>query len=303
MTTVDATSPQGLAALEAVRREQARRLAWVVVTFVVLPTAVAGIYYGAIASPEYTARATFSVDTADGGPPGPNIPQPGTDVARDALFVREYLLSRNAFETLNDEHGFRETYSGSSIDRLSRLDPKATNNGAYEYFRDHVFVDFDSSTGFLRLEVRTFSAPDASRFAEALLSMGEAKVRAINDGIREDAIASAQSSVNAARAELARAEGALEEARAAGEAAALEQAVADRASAARRLEDATGTLDELRDLRARALQHFVRIVEPTVPERPSGPKVWREVLAWALGTLACLVIGSILVATAREHAM
>jgi capsular polysaccharide transport system permease protein len=238
LTTPESNGPQGIAALEQVRREQARRIVWLVAAFVIVPTLTAGIYYGIVATREYTSRASFTIDTGAGGPPGPNLPLPGTDVGRDSLIVRDHLRSRDVLRGLIDRHRFRETYQASWIDRLSRLPDGASSDATYDYYLDRVYIDLDAETGFVVVEVRAFSPSAAHSIAAALVAAAEQQLDAVD------------------------------------------AALGDGAS-----------------------RHLVHIASPSLPDRPSGPNVWREVLTWLLGTAAVLIIGWVLVATAREHAI
>ena len=119
------------------RRQRARTLLLRVSLVVVLPTALAGIYYGLIATDQYESVSAITVESADVGGAGGLESLigivPGASAGKDAMAVREYILSRDVLARLNREHNFIAHFQSENADVLSRLAKDATFEEAYEY--------------------------------------------------------------------------------------------------------------------------------------------------------------------------
>src|SRR5690348_14820876 len=50
---------------QAVRRERRKRLVRMLLLFVLLPTALSGVYFGALESPQYESYAVFTVQSSE----------------------------------------------------------------------------------------------------------------------------------------------------------------------------------------------------------------------------------------------
>ncbi len=187
------------------RRHRARRMAIRFAALVVLPTVLAAVYLGLVATPQYESVSLFTIQSADGTTgmvPALLGALPGSGAARDAVVVREYVLSRDMLDLLVREEHFLEHYESRRVDWLSRLAHGAPSEDVFEYFLEHVEVAHDEVGSVLTLRVRAFSAEDAERFAEAILKAAEAKVNAMDEQAREDRIGIAQREVTRAERRL-----------------------------------------------------------------------------------------------------
>jgi capsule polysaccharide export protein KpsE/RkpR len=99
------------------RRRRLRRIAITSGIFVLLPTLLAVVYYGLLASRQYQSEAVLTL---------PNDPR-GLDL------VRQHMLSRAALSDLDRDHGLLSHYQDSDIDWWSRLSAGAGNEKAYDY--------------------------------------------------------------------------------------------------------------------------------------------------------------------------
>lgn len=195
---------------QAVRRQRSRRLAKRLALYVVLPTAVAAVYYAGVASPQYESYATFTVQSSE------LRPSLGMDgllaglasggaVAHDALAVRDYLLSRDMLARLDKEHHFIAHYKDRRQDLLSRLRGDASFEEAYEYFGHKVTADYDPLSGSIMLRVRAFSPDAAAKLSAAILSYSEEMVNKLSERERRDRTAYAESEVKKAEERLSKA--------------------------------------------------------------------------------------------------
>ncbi|MCU0661589.1 MAG: hypothetical protein MUC50_04605 [Myxococcota bacterium] len=189
------------------RRARARRAVLRLALGVGLPTVLACVYYGAIATDLFESQALFSVQSADGGM-GSGIESlmgivPGAGSSRDALSVRDYILSRDMLDQLVKEQGFIEHFTKPGVDYLTRLERDATSEDRYEYFIRRVQVEFDSQSGVLTLSVKAFDAASAKRFAAAILRSSEHLVNELSRRAREDKIQFTQAELDKAEERLA----------------------------------------------------------------------------------------------------
>lgn len=193
-------NPQGVQlSLAELRRRRSRRLMARVVLCVGLPTLLGIVYYGFIASDRYESVAPVIVQSADTSV-GTGFESligivPGASSSRDALSVREYVLSRDMLSKLDHDHGYIAHAQSSEIDFWSRLSADATFEDAYDYYLDHVEAEFDSMSGVLTLRVQAYSPEKAHAFASAILANSEAMVNHLSDRVRDDATAFAEKQV------------------------------------------------------------------------------------------------------------
>jgi capsular polysaccharide transport system permease protein len=174
---------------------------------VLLPTVLAGIYYGLIASDTYVSESRFVVRS----PQRPQLTGLGAVLqsgaggfARsqdDTYSVHDFILSRDALRELNQKLGIEKMYSSEAIDPFDRfrsLDWDNSFESFYKYYRKRVAIDYDSVSAISVLTVRAYSAEDARNVNALLLSMGERLVNQLNDRSRSDLVSVAQKEVTAA---------------------------------------------------------------------------------------------------------
>jgi len=204
-------APHGPAKAQAlaVRKARSRRLLKRIALFVFLPTALATAYYGAVASDQYESFAQFAVQSSE------LQPSIGIDLlaglsgasgtARDALAVRDYVLSRDMLQRLEKEHAFIAHYKNPRQDPLSRLRRDASFEDAYEYFDGKVSADFDQVSTSITVRVRAFDANSATLFAQSILTYSEEMVNSLSDRERRDRTAYAETQVKIAETRLIKA--------------------------------------------------------------------------------------------------
>jgi capsular polysaccharide transport system permease protein len=192
-----------------VRRARSRRLARRLGLFVVLPTLIAGIYYGLVASPQFESYAIVTVQSSEARPTfGMEglLAGMASGTGHDALAVRDYTLSRDMLSLLDARSGFVAHYKDPRQDFLSRLAASATFEDAYEYFGNKIHADYDQTLGSVTLRVRAFSAEKAWELSKTILSSSEEMVNRLSARQRHDR-------TRYAEGELKLAEGRLQKAR------------------------------------------------------------------------------------------
>ena len=195
-----------------------RLLLWVGV-----PTLMASLYYGVLATDLYQSEAMYTIQGSDmraGGGLDSLIGAlsiSGGSSEYDARSVQEYILSRDVLRRLEREEGFLGHHRDAAIDWLARIPADATFEQAYESYDDLVDVRYDSQSGVSELTVKATTAEDAQRFAYAILRYAETMVNELSERARLDRMEFALSEVKAGERRLARARQAILELQREGE--------------------------------------------------------------------------------------
>ncbi len=188
-------------------RKIAQRLNALFFASVVLPTAVAGVYFGAFASDIYVSEARFLVRN-------PQRPQTsglgallqGTAFSRaqdDTYSVHDFIRSRDALREIDARVGFRTKFSRPTVDFVNRfpgIDPDDSFEALHRYYQKQVNIDYDTVSGISILRVHGFDAQSALQINTLLLEMGEKLVNNMNMRARRDLIEVAESEVSLAEA-------------------------------------------------------------------------------------------------------
>lgn len=190
-----------------IARRRRRRLALLfarLTFFVMLPTLLAGWYFFNIATPMYATKSEFVIQQANaqGMPGGLGGLFQGTSMAtqQDSITVQSYLTSRAALLRLDEEHAFKAHFSQDWIDPIQRLAPDATNEQAYQLYQEHVRISYDPTEGILKMEVIAADPETSQEFSEALIRYAEEQVDQLSLRLREDQMAGARASYEAAEA-------------------------------------------------------------------------------------------------------
>jgi len=176
-----------------------KRVSWPFLIVVVIPTALAAIYYLLIAAPRYVSEAQFIVRAPSGGsqPSSLGVALQGVGLAStqtDAFAVHEYIRSRDSLAELSKHNDIERMLGQRGADIFSsypRPWESRSSEGLYNGFKRFVVVGYDSTTGISTLRVEAFSARDANRLAEGLLRGGEQLVNRLNERASRDAVANA----------------------------------------------------------------------------------------------------------------
>ena len=162
---------------------------------VVLPTLLALIYYGLLASDVYISESHFvirSPERQSTSPLGFILKGAGFSRAEDdAHAVQNFMLSRDAVRALDGELGIKQAYSAADLDLLSRfpgLDWDDSFENFHRYFQKQVTIQLDPTSSISILTVRAFSAQQAEAINRRLLELGEQLVNRLNERGRDDLI-------------------------------------------------------------------------------------------------------------------
>ena len=188
--------------------EWVKKRRWFVI-FVIVPTLLAALYYGLIASDIYISESRFVIKSPDQKRSQmstlANLVQTtglsgGQEQASEVLtFVR----SRDALRALEKDADVRGKFSAPQADILSRF-PKPFSDGSFEslfkYYGDMVDARLDNESGTAIIKVRAFAPQDAYVINRQLLDLSEALVNRLNTRAQTKGITEAQKQVELATA-------------------------------------------------------------------------------------------------------
>lgn len=186
----------------ALWRLLARRFDRLFLLTVALPTLLAAVYFGLIASDVYISESRFVVRSPQrAAPTGLSALLASAGISRshdDTYTVHGYVLSRDALAELEKRLKLREAYSSSQVDMLRRFPGLGWDNSFEAFFRhytDHVGIAYDTVSSITTLQVRAFTPEMAHAINESLLQMSERLVNNLNDRSRQDLIVVAKREV------------------------------------------------------------------------------------------------------------
>jgi capsule polysaccharide export protein KpsE/RkpR len=158
-TPLPVQSERGPSAAEvarAARRRRARKVGLSLLAWVGLPTLLAAVYYGLLASDEFTSSATLML----------------RGQSSDAVLVNEFLQSQELYSTL-DADGVLSRHYAERGDWVGGLSPSAGRESRVAHLQRQVSVRLEPATGVLRIGVRAYSGDAAQRLAQALVGAAE----------------------------------------------------------------------------------------------------------------------------------
>ena len=170
-------------------------LPWMPMLTVALPTAVAGLYYGVLASDIYISESHFVVRSAQRqATTGLQalMATGGFSRAQDEIYtVHDFVRSRDAMKRVSESSPLRAVFGDARIDRIARFDGFRTDDSEealFKYYQKAISVEFDTTTGISILRVNAFRSNDSQQINEHLLQMSETLVNELNDRARKDMI-------------------------------------------------------------------------------------------------------------------
>lgn len=183
---------------------------------VIVPTLIVTVYFAVFAANQYESNADFIVRRSDNVAASAGVGQMlgfslgGGATGPDALLVQEYLLSHDAVAKLAAKDDLVGVFRRPEADWFSRLwyaDPEPER--LLKYYRSHVDVQGDDTSGLMHLTVHTFRPQDSYKIARQLLEMGEQQINAINERTYRDNVAASQRELAQTRQQLGEIQGKL----------------------------------------------------------------------------------------------
>lgn len=170
-----------------------------------MPTLLAVIYFGLIASDVYVSESRFAIKSAKGGGAATGLealvssPIVSTS-GKEVMVVTDYAKSQDMMLKIQEKLDIRAHFSRESIDFMSRLPADASLEQMLDYFREHTRMMRDSQSDVITLTTRAYDPEMARKIAGLVIELSENLVNTMSTRMEEDALTTA-------REEVARAEG------------------------------------------------------------------------------------------------
>jgi capsular polysaccharide transport system permease protein len=179
------------------RRFPVRLLSFVVV--VLVPVALATVYYFLIAADQYVAEFRFALRTVEpvraeigGILQGSVAPSP---IGVDSYAVVQYLGSRDVIDDLGKTLDLREMFSRPEADWLARLELPVSIEELVRYWKSQVDAFYDITNGTVVVRARAFRPDDALQLAQAILASAEQLVNDLSARARRDTLRNSEKEV------------------------------------------------------------------------------------------------------------
>jgi capsular polysaccharide transport system permease protein len=189
-------------------RDQRRRRRTAMILWMAVPTSIAALYYGLIASDRYVSgmqavlgnQSESGLGALGGGAGGkPSVLSMlgigNTDQTSAHAIAANYLESAEAMNAADKAIGLKTMWSAGSIDFLSRLPKDASQETFLKYFQRHVTVIADPAEPVIEVQVAAFSPHDAQLIGKTLMELAQEKLETAHARMREDSLRFAEQEV------------------------------------------------------------------------------------------------------------
>jgi capsular polysaccharide transport system permease protein len=191
-----------------VRDSVGRGLLQSFVVLALVPALLAVGYFALVASNQYVSVAKFAIRTGE-----PSLLDAATAAigmssmqqAQDTLIVADYLKSRAIVEELDRRVDLRAMFSSSQIDFFSRFKSNGSIEDLTRYWRHKMSVSIEYTSGIVTVETYAFSAEDALKLAQTVVTLSENLINGMSDRAQHDLVSQSEK-------ELIRVEGRLRQA-------------------------------------------------------------------------------------------
>jgi capsular polysaccharide transport system permease protein len=172
---------------------------------VAIPTLAIAFYNAFWASDIYISESRFVVRSAESrisSGLGSLLQEAALGKTQDdSSAVREFILSRDALQALQERMDLKSRFGSKDVDvfsRFSSLDGDDSFEALHRYYQKKVDVQTDSTSSVVTLTFRAFRAADAQQANRILLEQSEELVNRLNERSRRDLIRYAENEVREA---------------------------------------------------------------------------------------------------------
>lgn len=173
---------------------------------VLVPALGLSYYVGLVMTDRHATDAGIMIKRQESGPSisglGAALGLSSVSGTEDERILLAYILSFDMLNQLNAELNLREHFTQPGIDFYSRLDSEASREEFLKYFRKHVSVRQDTTTGLLNIQVQAFDPEYSLKMMERILFHSEAFVNDISQSLAEQQVAFMRSEVERAETTL-----------------------------------------------------------------------------------------------------
>ena len=174
--------------------------------FVLLPTAVVGLYLFLLASDQYIAEAQFAVRgniEPMGEATGEYAGLIQKHNSQDSFIVRDFVQSRPMVEAAQAALDVTSMFARRDADIWERyyMRPRPIED-LVQYWNQHVQLRIEAISGIMTLSVRAFSPEDALAISREVIGRAEALINEISRRAQGDMVVQSQKEADAADARL-----------------------------------------------------------------------------------------------------
>ncbi|WP_257291802.1 hypothetical protein [Endozoicomonas sp. ONNA1] len=171
---------------------------------VLIPWAIAAIYFTLIASDRYVSEASFLIERSDSGGgsiEGLSLFGVTPQASNDQRILETFIQSPDMLDYLNQEVSLRQHYIESG-DWISRLSPSASQEDFLDFYRSHINVRYNDTNGMVDMEVQGFEPEYTKKITDLILSKSESFVNDISHNLANEQLTFVRSEVERAEQRL-----------------------------------------------------------------------------------------------------
>jgi len=168
-----------------------------------VPTLLAAVYFGLVASDVYVSEARFAIrstkaGSAVGGLDALLSSPIVASASKETMVVMDFARSQDMLRRVQSELDLRAHYANGRVDPLSRLDEDASQEELLDYFSKRVRLRTDSDGDVVTLTARAYEPAVAQRIATLVIELSEHLVNDMSVRMEEDALSTARAEVERA---------------------------------------------------------------------------------------------------------
>ena len=288
---------------------------------VVIPTTLAILYFGLLASNVYVTESTFVLHSVVQPSASTGISSflkgsgiSGLNPADENLAaVTAFITSRDAMRELDEKLDLKKQWSKWWIDPIQKFGTFSIRKKyeyLYPYYKRHVTAEMEKESNLCSLTVRGFSAEQSLKINELLLQAAERLVNQLNERARQNMIDYAMREVEAAQKMVKEASDkmtdqaskvAYDNGPLAVKDAQYQQLVMDREFAKEQLASAMSSLQAARNQAIRQDLYLEVVSKPNLPDVAMEPKRLHDILSVLAVTLLLWGGWTLFIAGVKEH--
>lgn len=168
-----------------------------------IPTILATLYFGLLASDVFVSESRFAIRSAKGGSNAGGLaailssPMVSSG-AQESLVVADYVHSQDMLQRVQETLNISTHYGSDDVDWLSRLSSNATQEATLDYFIGKVELVRDSASDVLTLRTRAYDPDTAQQLGQLIIDLSEKLVNTMSSRIEDDALATARDELDRA---------------------------------------------------------------------------------------------------------
>jgi capsular polysaccharide transport system permease protein len=174
-----------------------------------IPIALSGIYFYAIARDRYVTRSDFVIrkaeesDTNVAGAGLASLLGRGNQLSlEDARFLKTYLQSPQVLADLDRTYDLDQAYAQKGLDRFAGMKPGLSKEKRLNYFKKQVAVNLDEISGAIVLRTIGLDPKASLNLNRFMLAKSEQFVNRLNQDISQKQLSFAESELGRARGNL-----------------------------------------------------------------------------------------------------